>query len=148
MTDAPARPRWKRFVCHPVFPLIVYLPLTQLIRENYPFSHYPMYSKPNSEALSFQFLADATGKPLPLKWHTGITPSQLSKRYRDAKRKNPSEETAAVEVLGRVREQNHLRKGHELPERIRLMEDTIKFADGKLVESKRTIAEQTEAPPP
>lgn len=145
MSQTPAKSRWRRFVCHPIFPLIVYLPVTQLIRDNYPFSHYPMYSKPNSEALSFQYLADAEGKPLPIKWHTGITPSQLSKRYRDAKRKNPTEESAALDVLGRVREQNHQRKGHELPEHIRLMEDTLRFSEGKLVEDKRMLAEQMEA---
>lgn len=144
MTDTPARPWWRRFVCHPVFPFFIYLGLTQAIRDNYPFSHYPMYSKPNSESLSFQYLADGDGKPLPLKWHTGITPSQLSKRYRESKRHNPADEAAALEVLGRMREQNDLRKGRALPERIQLMEDNIRFAaDGTLVENKRSLAIHT-----
>jgi hypothetical protein len=148
MTEAAARAGWKRFVCHPVFPFLVYLVLTQLIRDNYPFSHYPMYSKPNSESLAFQYLADGQGNPLPVRWHTGMSPSQLAKRFRTDMRKNPSEEKAAQELLADIRERNQQRPKHALPERIQLMEDKLSFNDGKLVENKRVIAGQTETPKP
>jgi hypothetical protein len=148
MTDASARPRWRRFVCHPVFPFLVYLVLTQLIRDNYPFSHYPMYSKPNSESLSFQYLADEKGNPLPIRWATGMSPSQLSKIHRNRMGKNSSEQAAALDVLQFVREQNHQRKGHELPEQIRLMEKHMAFTNGQLTESSRMLAQQTEKKEP
>ena len=142
MSDAPARRWWKRF--HPVWPFLVYLVLTQLIRDNYPFSHYPMYSKPNSESLSFQYLADDKGEPLPLKRLTGLTPSQLSKIHKDRMRKHPSEEEAALDVLQTVRTMNEARsKNRPLPEKIGLMEETMSFSDGRLVESKRVLAQQS-----
>jgi len=142
MSDVPARRWWTRF--HPVWPFVLYLLLTQLIRDNYPFSHYPMYSKPNSESLSFQYLADEKGEPLPLKRLTGLTPSQLSKLHRDRLRKHPTEEEAALDVLQYVRKQNEPRsRNHPLPEKIELMEETMGFSGGKLVESKRVLAQQS-----
>jgi hypothetical protein len=145
MSDAPRQSRWRRLVFHPVFPFLVYLALTQVIRDNYPFSHYPMYSKPNSESLSFQYLADGEGNPLPLKWHTGMTPSQLSKIHRDRLRKHPTEQEAALDVLQTVREMNEARSAKRpLPEKIELMQDTMGFSkDGKLVETKRMLAQQS-----
>ena len=82
MNGSPAQqPWWRRLTQLAVFPLLVYLVLTQLIRENYPFSHYPMYSRPNSKALGIQFLADGDGKPLPVVWHTGVSPSKVAKLH-------------------------------------------------------------------
>jgi hypothetical protein len=146
MTDAAARPGWKRFVCHPVFPFLVYLVLTQLIRDNYPFSHYPMYSKPNSESLAFQYLADGDGKPLQVRWYTGMSPAQLAKRFRTDMRKNPTEEKAAQALLADIRERNLDRPKHALPDHIQLMEDRLSFDDGKLVENKRVIVGEASKP--
>ncbi len=132
--------------CPPMFVFIIYLVLTQLIRDNYPFSHYPMYSKPNSESLAFQYLADGESKPLQVRWYTGMSPAQLAKRFRTDMRKNPSEEKAAQVLLADIRERNQDRPKHALPDHIQLMEDRLSFDDGKLVENKRVIA--GEAPKP
>jgi hypothetical protein len=66
---------------HPIFPLLLLLPITQMVRDQYPFSHYPMYSNPSPAPLSFVYLADAEGKPLPVLWHTGVTSSQVAKKF-------------------------------------------------------------------
>lgn len=134
-------PFWKRLVRHAVFPLLVYLVLTQLFRDNYPFSHYPMYSKPSSADLHIQFLADGAGNPLPVAWHTGVTGSKVAKLHANRMKKLNNEKAAALDVLHFLRETNEGRRGRELPEQIQLMESTIAFTDGKLVESNRVLAE-------
>ncbi len=136
-------PWWKRLTQCAVFPLLVYLALTQAFRENYPFSHYPMYSKPNSEALCIQFLADGDGKPLPVAWHTGVTPSKVAKLHANRMKKFHDDKAAAVDVLSFLREQNAGRRGRELPQRIELIETTLAFKDDGIVESSRMLAEDT-----
>src|SRR6187549_702916 len=93
-----------------VLPLLGYLMLSQVQRENYPFSHYPMYSRPTSRPLKFQFLTDASGNPLPVGWHTGMTPSQVGKMTGERKQELPSEKAAAMSVLEFLRTQNAKRK--------------------------------------
>lgn len=142
MNDAArSEPRWLRITHHAVFPLLIYVLLTQVFRENYPFSHYPMYSKPNSEELHLQFLADADGKPLPVVWHTGITPSKVAKLHANRLKKYHDESKAAQDVLRYLREANDGRPRRALPARVRLMETTIEFKDGRIAESSRVLAE-------
>jgi hypothetical protein len=142
MSEAPSQPPfWKRLTRHAVFPLLVYLVLTQLIRDNYPFSHYPMYSKPSAGDLHIQFLADGDGKPLPVSWHTGVTGSKVGKLLANRMKQHKTEKAAALDVLHFLRETNEGRRGRELPERIQLVETTLAFTDGKLVESSRVLAE-------
>lgn len=135
--------RWSRLRRHAVFPLLVYLVLTQVFRDNYPFSHYPMYSKPTSKPLPFQYLADAEGKPLAVGTRTGITPSQVGKMYGEKKRKFPNPHDAAMEVLKDLRARSEKRKGRELPQRIQLIETTIGFKPGGFTETNRVLAEHT-----
>lgn len=73
------RRRWDALKRHPVFPLLVFTLLLQVAREEYPLSHYPMYSKPNRGEVRYAYLANADGKPLPLTWHTGMSPAKMSK---------------------------------------------------------------------
>ena len=63
----PLSSRWRPWVRHPTFPLIVLVLLTQIFRDEFPFSHYPMYSKPTSRPLKWQYMADGDGKP----WQPG-----------------------------------------------------------------------------
>jgi hypothetical protein len=139
---APAS-TWERLRRHAVFPLLVYLVLTQVLRESYPFSHYPMYSKPTSRPLPFQYLADETGKPLAVGTRTGITPSQVGKMYGERKKKFPDEREAALEVLKDLRARSERRKGRELPPRIQLIETTIGFKPGGFSETNRVLAEHS-----
>jgi hypothetical protein len=134
--------RWARLRRHAVFPLLAYLVLSQALRENYPFSHYPMYSQPSSRPLSFQFLADGSGNPLPVAWHTGMTPSQVGKLHGTRKKTHGDDAAAAAaDVLAFLRTQNAKRKGRELPARIQLMETAIGFEHGGFAESNRVLAE-------
>ena len=131
-------PAWRWLA---VLPLLLYLVLTQVIRDNYPFSHYPMYSKPTSRPLKFQFLADGAGNPLPVGWHTGVTPSQVGKLHGNRKESLPSEQAAAEDVLAFLRTQNAKRKGRELPARIQLIETSIGFDHNRFVETNRVLGE-------
>ena len=124
----------------PLLPLMAYLVLTQVIRENFPFSQYPMYSRPTSRPLKFQFLADGSGNPLPVGWHTGMTPSQVGKMHGERKKDAPSEEAAALKVLEFLRAQNAKRKGRELPARIQLVETSIGFDHSQFAETNRVLA--------
>ena len=134
---------WRRVIKHALFPFVLYLVLTQVIRDNYPFFHYPMYSNPSSEPVRFQFLADEDGQPLPVMWLTGMSPSQLCKILRHRKGKFTTEEEAALNLLSFVREQNAPRKKRKLPESIQLMETTLSFPAGSLVETHRSLAMHT-----
>jgi hypothetical protein len=134
--------QWRALWRHPVFPLLVYVVLAQAIRDNYPFSAYPMYSQPTSRPLSFQYLADASGNPLPVGWHTGITPSKVGKLHGDRKKKyDDDEHKAALDVLTFLRKQNEDRKGRALPATIQLVETSIGFKDGGFAESNRVLAQ-------
>ena len=141
MSESTIRlPWWKRLTRWAVFPLLVYLALTQAFRENYPFSHYPMYSKPNSDSLSIQFLADGDGKPLRVAWHTGVTPSKVAKLHANRMKKHRDDQAAALDVLSFLRQQNADRRGRELPQSISLVEMTLAYKEGGIVESKRVLA--------
>ncbi|MEI6535510.1 MAG: hypothetical protein WCN98_09240 [Verrucomicrobiaceae bacterium] len=144
MNPTPPSSRWKRMIFHPVFPLIIYVLLTQLVRDEYPFSHYPMYSKPNSESVGIQFLADGNGRPLPIMFHTGLSSSQVSKLMGNREKKFATHEEAGRDVLKYIRSVNAGRRGRELPSRIQLVETTIGFKDGVLVESRQVIAEDSQ----
>ena len=67
---------------HPIFPLLLLIPITQIVRDHYPISHYPMYSRPNYEESVFFFVGDTDQKPVPVKLESGISVSQVGKKYR------------------------------------------------------------------
>ncbi|WP_050031249.1 hypothetical protein [Verrucomicrobium sp. BvORR034] len=153
------RTRWKRLRRHPVFPLLVFVVLAQIVRDNYPFSHYPMYCNPTSRPLPFQYLADRNQQPLPVVWHTGVTPSRVGKKFgyhksqlieediKQAKKENrdPRPESdfkpeAGHDVLVFLRKQSLLRKPHRhLPEDVLLMEVTLSFADDGFHENHKVV---------
>jgi hypothetical protein len=139
--ESSAPPFWKRVIRHPIFPLLVYLALTQLIRDNYPFSHYPMYSKPRPGPIYVEFLADESGKPLRVLWHTGITASKVAKLHANRLKKFHDENAAAADVLVFLREANTRRPGRELPPCIRLVQSRLEFENGGVVETQKTLAE-------
>jgi hypothetical protein len=124
-----------------VVPLLVYLVLAQALRENYPFSHYPMYANPTSRPLTFQFVTDGEGNPVKVGSLTGVTPSQVGKTYGERKKEHPSEQDAAMDVLKFLRKQDTYRKGPAMPDRIRLVETSIGFKGNQFVETNRVLAE-------
>ena len=72
--------RQTRFRC-----LLVMTLLCLVLRENYPFSHFPMYSS-FSRSTYFLYLADEKGAPLPTK-RFGLTSSTLKKIFDSQRRK-------------------------------------------------------------
>ncbi len=131
---------WRTLWRHPVVPLLVLLLLTQILRDEYPFSHYPMYSNPTSRPLKWQYLADGDGKPLAHVYHTGISPSQVGKMHGTRKQRFATEEEAALDVLKYLRAMNAKRPRRPLPEKIVLIETKIGFGDGHFIETNRVLA--------
>ena len=144
-------------------PLVAFILLSQLTGENYPFSRYAMYSNPSAEPLSFQFIADETGTPVPTKKVLGISSTSLMKvisgsqgRMAKAERAEAAKEgraersslelrkMAAEQLLDYV--QNHAagkkRKAGPLPEHLKVIETTVAVKDGKLTESFEVLAER------
>jgi hypothetical protein len=60
--------------------------LNLLLKENYPFSHYPMYSKFNNES-RYIFITDENENPLPIKNIFRINTEFLKKVYMNEVRK-------------------------------------------------------------
>ncbi len=147
---------------HPIFPLVCLIPLTQAVRDEYPISHYPMYSQPTSRELRFQYVAGADDKPLPITWHTGITPSQVGKHYSRFKAiliKGEEERTgqdlddltgdleskikdqAGTKTLTFLRDRSLTRPNRDLSQGIKLYEVTLGFGDGHFTESQKVVAQ-------
>ena len=168
MPNAPRssrwRQRWRAFRLHPVFPLVCLLFFTQLVRDDfYPFSHYPMYSRPSKGELSFSYVADAAGHPIPVKEETGLTFSKIGKKYRSESldriqaleagtgrkfsdlpenSRKPILKEAALATLGFVREQSFKRHAAgDLTGTLRLMEINLRLQGGKFTETETLLAE-------
>jgi hypothetical protein len=139
-------PWWRRLVRHPIFPLMVLVLVTQLTRDQFPFSHYPMYSMPTSRPLKWQYLADGDSKPLAHVYHTGISPSQVGKMFGSYKHDFLTEEEAGLAVLKYLRQKNAQRPKRPLPERIQLIETKIGFGDGHFIETNTVVAEHVQPP--
>ena len=136
-------PWWRRLERHPIFPLLILLLLTQAIRDEFPFSHYPMYSMPPSRPLKYQFLADEHNMPLAHVYHTGISPSQVGKRHGNQKKVSANEHEAAMKVLLFLRGENAKRPKRPLPEKIRLIETKLGFGNDTFTETNTVLAEHT-----
>ena len=139
---------------HAIFPILVYIALSMILKENYPFSHFPMYSNPSTKPLSYFYLADGEGEPLRLLYHTGLTTSRLTKRVGNEKRKyekgDLKEEEivakAGVDVLRFIRKMNAKRsKTRPLPEDIQLvqMRITLDGSESGFTEERIYVAQNT-----
>jgi hypothetical protein len=138
---------------HKVWTLIAFIVCTGVclaVKENYPFSNYPMYGDPDPIS-EYYHLADGDGKPLAVRNLTSVTCPQVGKILRgrgDArgkelgmKRKNmpPAEwEVICRLTLGELREKAKV-YGNTLPEKLRIMHTTIEYKDGRVVETPRVF---------
>ncbi len=166
--DEAARPQagggWRAFWRHPLTPLLVLGLALQLVREEYPFTHYPMYSRPAAEPNGYYYITDAGGDPLPVTWHTGMTPSRVGKQFltirldfirAEERRSGTSgrdfskaviaefDERAGIEVLHYLREMSLQRSRN--PERhltggLQLVEGRLRRGRQGLEETERVIA--------
>lgn len=167
-SQAKVQTRLRRLSRHAVFPLLIYMLLAQICRDKvYPLSHYPMYSQPTSRELKFQYVSGADGKPLPIIWHTGVTPSQVGKQYSRKKSEliqaeekrtggrfddddadpatqtllNDFKKTAGTETLEFLRDKSLRRSSkRHLNQPINLVEVSLGFGDGHFTEKEKIVA--------
>lgn len=146
-------------------PALLFVVLSQVAGECYPLSRYAMYSNPSAEPLSFQFLADGAGVPVPTREVLGVSSTSLMKmisgiegEIEEKERKEARREgrnmrseaelraVAAEHVLDYVRDRAAGRKPkanrRKLPQHIMMMENTVSVESGRLVERTRVLAER------
>lgn len=148
---------FKRLRKHAVFPVVAYIAVSMVLKENYPFSHFPMYSDPSSKPLSYSYIADGTGKdgalgePLPLLYHTGLSPSKIDKRFGhhrgefeddDSLSQAQIDSRAAAKVLDYIRKRNEPRRPKRaLPETVQYVRVRITHGDDVFIETPAVVAE-------
>ncbi len=137
----------------PLTALLIYCAISLLLEENYPFSHYPMYSNPGSDR-SYYIVADADGQPIPIADLTGITCPKVGKMYRKkagelASRLKldrgslPTEQQQKVgeEIFAQLRlYAKQLNKS--LPDKLVLQKVDINLRDGKITENPKVLAQE------
>jgi hypothetical protein len=141
------------FGTSPITTLIIYCVLSVLIRENFPFSNFPMYSNPSPERFYFT-ISEADGKGLPVGTLTGITSPKIGKIYRkkadefSKKTKvSPSKFDAAqvqaigLDILTFLRHEAENRK-QTLPLKLQINKIVISYQDGKIVETPSVFAKE------
>ena len=138
----------------PLAVMAVYCAISLILEENYPFSHYPMYSNPGADR-SYYILADGDGKPLPVVEVTGgsLTCPKIGKMFRSKARKaaeklkiSPAnltaEQTQAVglDILQQIRHYAQS-KGRPLPARLQLQRVDIGLSDdGRVTETPELLS--------
>jgi hypothetical protein len=142
---------WYRIFLHtPLTTLAIFVALSLIARENYPFSHFPMYSSPTAER-SYFVVTDDSENPIPIGTLTGLTSAQVGKTYRKKSgergaelkkigndRRTERDRIVAQEIFHALR-QRAAKRGNNLPEKLQLHVVEIRFADGELRETKRLL---------
>lgn len=144
---------WSFVKISPLTTLAIYTILSLVIKENYPFSNYPMYSNPSPER-PYYTIADGDGKPLPIQTKTGITCPKIGKIYRkkaeelgekldvNAKELKPEQVQAiGMEIFTQLRTEAAKLK-QPMPERLQLVRTYISYKDGKVIETPNVIAQE------
>jgi len=80
VSPCPAQsvPLWRTVVRHPLawcFALVIF---GEVVKENYPFSNFPMYGEQKSTT-DYYYLTDAAGQPLPTAEVTKLTSTKFKK---------------------------------------------------------------------
>ncbi len=127
--------------------------LNLFVRESFPFSHFPMYSK-FSDFTYYVFIADEFGEPVPLRENFGIRTTFLKKIYiTEVRALNPDGiamrelpqsllNEAGSRVLERVRSFPGARKAaNQKFERIQLYQVNVTLEKGHIRRKKFLIAE-------
>jgi hypothetical protein len=124
--------------------------LSLVLRENYPFSHFPMYGNPGNDVY-YHWLADEQQQPLPVAQLTGKTAAQLGKMIRSHKeaaakklkvsaKKLPQSELDVLyrETLAYLRQQSANVK-QSLPAKLKLVRTDVTYTDGQLTETPHVV---------
>jgi hypothetical protein len=143
---------WYRLFLHtPLTVLAIFVILSLIAKENYPFSHFPMYARPSAESGYF-VITDGGGNPLPVGTLTGVTSAQVGKTYRkkskiystEIKRSGEESRTERDRVVGaeifEMLRQRASARGKTLPEKLQLHFFEIRFADGNVHETRRVLS--------
>jgi hypothetical protein len=142
---------WYRLLLHTPLPtLAIFVTVSLILKENYPFSHFPMFSSPTAPR-NYHMVTDAGGRPLPIAILTGVTPLKIGKMHwkksqeREAIAGKSGEHDSAGrdqaigrEICGMLRRQA-IRRGQTLPEGVQLYRVEIQFDDGKFKETKHLV---------
>lgn len=137
-------------------PVLAFVLVSMVTGEFYPFSPFSMYSNPSPVPLRFCYVTDGEGQPLPLLWHTGVSPASLTKKYGthrgEIEEAIQRGEIAALDDAGIraeaggialrwLRELSHKRPKRELTGAVRLVEVSVGTDESGLVETERVVAE-------
>jgi hypothetical protein len=141
---------------HPIVPIIAFCALSLVAGEFYPLSPFSMYSNPSPVPLRVCYLADGEGEPMPVLWHTGVSPASLTKKYgthrgeitesiEDGQRPAITDDEiraeAGREVLRWLRSLSMKRKNRGLTEPLQLVEIAVSTDGSGLQETSRVVAE-------
>jgi hypothetical protein len=149
-TAEPPEAPWYSLLWHtPLTTLAVFVTISLIVRENYPFSHFPMYSSPTARK-GYYVVTDSDGRPLPITTLTGITIPKIGKihwrksREREATARSGEQDPAGQEkaigqeIFEMLREQG-TKRGQILPPKMQLYHVEIQSDDGKIKETKRLL---------
>jgi len=139
---------WYRLLLHtPLTVLAIFVTVSLIVKENFPFSHFPMYSSPTARR-SYYMITDAEGRPLPITTLTGVTPPKIGKIHRKKSqeresmaRKSGEQDSAGQEkAIGReiceMLRQQAIKRGQTLPQGMQLYRVEIRYDDGQIKETK------------
>ena len=142
---------WYRLVLHtPLTTLAIFVAVSLILKENYPFSHFPMYSSPTAQR-AYYMVTDAEGRPLPISTLTGVTLPKIGKMHwrKSQERESMVRETGKDDTAGRDEDigreictmlrQQAARRGQTLPQGIQLFRVEILYDDGKIKETKQLL---------
>jgi hypothetical protein len=142
---------WYRLLLRtPLTALAVFVVACLIAKENFPFSNFPMYSRPGAERGYF-VVTDGKGDPIPIGTLTGITASQVGKAYRKKSKelalqtpqaacqsRADRDRAVGMEIFQLLRQQAS-KRGKDIAEKLQLQFMEIRFADGQIKESKRVL---------
>jgi hypothetical protein len=129
----------------PLTTLAIFVAGSLLLKENYPFSHFPMYSSPTAPR-AYYMVTDREGQPLPIATLTGVTPPKIGKMHWRKSQEHPADRKAAGdqpgpdeeigrEICAMLREQA-ARRGRELPPGLQLFRVEVQYHDGSIRETQ------------
>ena len=152
--EEPIRRRWLPWILTrtPLVTLAIYCTLSVLIRENFPFSHFPMYSNPTAERIYYT-ISGPDGKGLPIQTLTGTTDPKIGKIFRTEAEELRKKEhlkhdltDEQVEGIGKKMiayfRQEAKNRGQNLPEKIQINRIYIGYENGQITENPIVIARE------
>jgi hypothetical protein len=141
---------WYRLALQtPLTTLAIFVAASLILKETYPFSHFPMFSSPTAPR-AYYMVTDSAGQPLPISRLTGVTPPKIGKMHwrksRQGERgieKAEGQNASRNDEIGReictmLRDQA-VRRGQVLPPGIQLFRVEIQYGDGKVTETKELL---------